>query len=97
MPSSVFSFRLNDHQIAAVQQRAGELSIGRYAARLVLEDRRWNRINERKALARTVRAIHQAIADGLPAAEIETIDALLKEALTLLELQHPDASGEEGL
>jgi hypothetical protein len=97
MSSTVFNFRLNDHQIAAVQQRAGELSIGRYAARLVLEDRRWNRMKERKALAKTIRAIHRAIARGLPAADIEAIDALLKEALTLLEPHHPKASSEDVL
>ena len=95
--STVFHFRLNDHQIAAAQKRAGELSIGRYAARLVLEDQRWSRINERKAIARTIRAIHLAVARGLPTSEVEAVDALLEEALALLESQHPKTSSEDVL
>lgn len=97
MSSTVFHFRLNDQQIAAAQKRAGELSIGRYAARLVLEDQRWSRINERKAIARTIRAIHLAVARGLPTSEVEAVDALLEEALALLESQHPKKLSEDVL
>ncbi|MEL7784641.1 hypothetical protein AAG596_01100 [Citromicrobium bathyomarinum] len=91
--SKVFHFRLSDHQIPAVRQRAGELSIGKFAARLVVDPSNHHRISERRAMAKTIRAIHLAIARGLPKNEIEEVDTLLLEALALLQL---DGSGSHG-
>ncbi|MEL7686074.1 hypothetical protein AAG592_01085 [Citromicrobium bathyomarinum] len=93
MSSKVFHFRLSDHQIPAVRQRAGELSIGKFAARLVVDPSNHHRISERRAMAKTIRAIHLAIARGLPKNEIEEVDTLLLEALALLQL---DGSGSHG-
>ena len=84
MSSSVFTFRLSDEQIQIVRKRAGGMSVGKYAARLVLEDDAASRIRERKAMARVVRAIHYALASGVAEPDREHVDRLLSEALCLL-------------
>lgn len=84
MSSNVITFRLSDEQMPIVLKRAGGLSIGKYAARLVLEDHAASRIRERKAIAKVVRAIQYALASGLADPDREHVDRLLWEALSLL-------------
>lgn len=80
-----FGFNLTAREQAEVRRKAGEISIGQYARRLVLEVEPDAHCDTRKAIGKTILAIHSAVRQGLPG-EARTEAVRLLEA-ALLELR----------
>lgn len=73
-----FGFNLTASEQAEVQRKAGDISIGQYARRLVLDAQPDAHCDIRRAMGRAILAVHQAVRDGLP-------DESRSEAVTALE------------
>lgn len=88
--SSVHTFRLNEVERAKIEKAKGSLSIGEFARRAALKIEFSDRRPEQIALGKTIRAIHLAIAAGLPADAQDAVRSLLSEALMGLDKRAPD-------
>ncbi len=60
-----FGFNLTASEQTKVQSKAGEISIGQYARRLVLEAEPDAQCDIRRALGKAILAVHQAVREGL--------------------------------
>ena len=61
-----FGFNLTASEQDEAQRKAGEISIGQYARRLVLEAQPNAHCDIRRAMGKAILAVHQAVRDGLP-------------------------------
>lgn len=73
------SFRLTTNEVAAVKQRCGELSMGDYARRLVLETETARDGNIRRSMGKALFAIHLMLSADLT-------DTSKQKALDTIEL-----------
>lgn len=72
-----FGFNLTASEQAEVQRKAGDISIGQYARRLVLDAQPDALCDIRRAMGKAILAVHQAVRDGLPDdSRIEAVAAL---------------------
>lgn len=79
-----FGFNLTSSEQADVQRKAGALSIGQYARRLVLEAEPDAHCDTRQAMGKTILAIHAAVRDNLPSgARTEAVELLERALLDL--------------
>lgn len=78
------SFRLTTYEVAAVKQRCGELSIGDYARRLVLETEAASDADIRRSMGKALLAIHLILsADSTETSKQKALDTI---ELAMLEL-----------
>jgi aldehyde:ferredoxin oxidoreductase len=83
--SNTVSFRISAKEYGIIKRKAGALSVGDYARRSALSLDIIDRTAERKAIGKAIRAIHNAIAAGLPEEHSIAAKALLSDALRLVE------------
>lgn len=84
------SFRLSESEFQVIKAKAGTLSVGDFARRAALDLNADDRECERRAIGKTIRAIHLAIADGLSSDKRVRVGALIAGALAVLTDQAPD-------
>lgn len=89
------SFRLSESEFEAIKAKAGDLSVGDFARRAALDLEADNRAYERRAIGKTVRAIHQAILEGLSEDRRRTVDVLISDALVVLSSATDDRRPED--
>ncbi len=83
--ANVVSFRLSAKEYRFIKDKAGTMSVGDYVRRSALELDPVDRTVERVAIGKTIRAIHKAIAAGLPEDRADEAKALLADALRIIE------------
>ncbi len=81
----VVSFRLSAKEYGFIKRNAGAMSVGDYVRRSALNLDAADRTAERAAIGKTIRAIHKAIASGLPDDHAADARALLADALRIVE------------
>ena len=82
--ANVISFRLSAKEYRFIKDKAGTMSVGDYVRRSALELDTVDRTVERIAIGQTIRAIHKAIATGLPEDRADETKALLADALRII-------------
>lgn len=82
---NIVSFRVSTKEYGFIKRKAGALSVGDYARRSALNLDAADRTAERIAIGKTIRAIHKAIAAGLPEDRTADAKALLADALRIVE------------
>lgn len=87
------SFRLSESEFQVIKAKAGNLSVGDFARRAALDLNADDREYERRAIGKTIRAIHLAIADGLSSEKRAKVDVLVAGALAVLADRAPNLSG----
>mgnify|MGYP006411884195 CR=1 FL=1 len=83
--STTVSFRVSAKEYGIIKRKAGGLSVGDYARRSALGLDVVDRTTERKAIGKAIKAIHNAIAAGLPEEHSIAAKSLLSDALRLVE------------
>mgnify|MGYP003137635177 FL=1 len=81
---NVVSFRLSAKEYGVIKRKAGAMSVGDFVRRSALNLDAADRTAERVAIGKTIRAIHKAIAAGLPEDRAADAKALLAEALRVV-------------
>lgn len=89
---NVVSFRLSAKEYRFIKEKAGTMSVGDYVRRSALNLDPADRTAERVAIGKTIRAIHKAIAGGLPNDRAADAKALLADALRIVEPSQPASS-----
>lgn len=93
--TSTISFRVTDAERRTIQKNAQGLTPGEFARRAALGIQADNRIDERKALGKVIRAINIALAAGIPTEREHTVRALIREALRLLYMEDRCSRAED--
>lgn len=88
---NVVSFRLSAKEYGVIKRKAGAMSVGDFVRRSALNLDAADRTVERIAIGKAIRAIHKAIAAGLPEERAADAKALLAEALRVVEAIHSDS------
>ena len=83
--ANVVSFRLSAKEYGVIKRKAGAMSVGDYVRRSALNLDAADRTAERVAIGTAIRAIHKAIAGGLPDDRAADAKALLAVALRIVE------------
>ena len=86
---NVVSFRLSAKEFRVIKRKAGAISVGDFVRRSALNLDVADRTAERVAIGKTIRAIHKAIAAGLPNDRAAEAKALLADALRIVESSQP--------
>lgn len=86
---NVVSFRLSAKEYRSIKDKAGTMSVGDYVRRAALSLDAADRTTERVAIGKAIRAIHNAIAAGLPDDRAAEAKALLADALRIVEPSQP--------
>ncbi|MBX7536229.1 hypothetical protein K3175_11235 [Qipengyuania sp. GH1] len=89
---NVVSFRLSAQEYRFIKDKAGAISVGDYVRRSALNLDTADRTVERVAIGKIIRAIHKAIAGGLPDDRAADATALLADALRIVEPSQPASS-----
>ena len=90
--ANVVSFRLSAKEYGVIKRKAGAMSVGDFVRRSALNLDAADRTAERATIGKTIRAIHKAIAAGLPEDRAVEAKALLADALRIVEPSQPVSS-----
>lgn len=86
---NVVSFRLSAKEYRVIKRKAGAMSVGDFVRRSALNLDVADRTAERVAIGKTIRAIHKAIAAGLPNDRAAEAKALLADVLRIVDSSQP--------